>query len=66
LVVPLPQNQVDYEYLTIDGVQGTLITEGPGHRNPGYMLLWVKEGVIYSISGQGSWKSGMVLAESLP
>jgi hypothetical protein len=66
LVVPIPQRQVDYEYLKIDGVQGTLITETQNQFNPGYMLLWVKDGMIYSISGQGNWKEALVFAASLP
>src|SRR6266550_6300928 len=53
LVVPVPRNSSSYETVSVDGVEGTLITETfpQGDR---YSLLWIKNGVIHSLMGYGS------------
>lgn len=53
LVVPIPRNAVTYEQVTVDGVTGTLI-QRPADDAPQYALLWVKDGIIYAISGLGT------------
>jgi len=64
LVVPIPRNTGSYETVNVDGVEGTLITETlpQGTR---YSLLWVKNGVIHSLSGHGSSSDALTLAASL-
>jgi hypothetical protein len=64
LVVPIPRNTGSYEKVTVDGVDGTLITETlpQGTR---YSLLWIKNGVIHSLSGHGSSSDALTLAASL-
>ncbi len=53
LVVPIPKNAATYEQVTVDGVKGTLI-QRPADDAPQYVLLWVKDGIIYTIGGLGS------------
>jgi hypothetical protein len=53
LVVPIPSIAATYEQVTVDGVTGTLI-QRPSDRGPEYALLWVKDGIIYAISGLGT------------
>ena len=53
LVVPIPKNAASYEQVTVDGVTGTLI-QRPSDDAPQYALLWVKDGIIYTIGGLGS------------
>ncbi|MBN2117479.1 MAG: DUF4367 domain-containing protein [Anaerolineales bacterium] len=53
LVVPIPRNAATYEQIPVDGVTGTLIQQSSG-RDPQYVLLWVRDGIIYMIAGLGS------------
>jgi hypothetical protein len=53
LVVPIPKNAATYEQLPVDGVTGTLI-QRPADDAPQYVLLWIKDGIVYSIGGLGS------------
>jgi hypothetical protein len=65
LIIPIPRNDVEYKDVTIDGVQGTWIQQGANHRAPNFMLLWVKDNVVYALTGQGDGTSGLLLANSL-
>jgi len=64
LVVPIPRNSSSYDTVTVDGVEGTLITETlpQGDR---YSLLWIKNGVIHSLAGHGNASDALTLAASL-
>jgi len=53
LVVPIPKNAATYEQVTVDGVTGTLI-QRPADDAPQFVLLWIKDGIIYTIGGLGS------------
>lgn len=64
LVVPVPRNLNSYESVTVDGVEGTLITETSPQVNR-YSLLWVKNGMIHSLVGEGSSSDALNLAASL-
>jgi hypothetical protein len=66
LVVPIPMNVASYEAIEVDGVKGTLVRERrDGHRSAGYTLLWVKKGIIYSLTGFGDSAQALTLADSL-
>ncbi len=66
LVVPIPRDAGSYETTSVDEVQGTLITlRGWRSGMPGYSLLWVKNGIIYSLTGFGSADQAVPLADSL-
>jgi hypothetical protein len=64
LVVPIPSNSSSYETVAVDGVEGTLITETLASGNR-YSLLWIKNGVIYSLAGHGDSSQALSLAASL-
>ena len=53
LVVPIPKNAATYEQVAVDGVTGTLI-QRPADDAPQFVLLWVKDGIVYSIGGLGA------------
>ena len=53
LVVPIPKNAATYQQVSVDGVTGTLI-QRPADDAPQYVLLWVKNGVVYAIGGLGA------------
>jgi hypothetical protein len=64
LVVPVPRNTSSYETVTVDGVEGALITESALEGNR-YSLLWIKDGMIHSLAGYGSSADALTLAASL-
>lgn len=66
LVVPIPRGISSYQTVTVDGVEGTLINLPRERRHPaGYSLVWVKNGVIYSLMGFGDSTEAVPLAETL-
>jgi hypothetical protein len=64
MVVPIPRNTSSYETVTVDGVEGTLITETLPQGNR-YSLLWIKNGVIHSLAGHGNSSDALGLVASL-
>lgn len=64
LVVPIPHNTASYETVNVDGVNGTLISETAPRANQ-YSLLWIKNGVIHSLTGHGNSSDALTLAASL-
>ena len=66
LIVPIPKNAASYQQVTVDGVTGTLI-ERPSDDAPQFALLWVKDGIFYTIGGLGSnSQKALEIANSLP
>ena len=66
LVVPIPKNAATYEQVPVDGVTGTLI-ERPADDAPQFVLLWIKNGIVYSIGGLGTnSQQALDMANSLP
>jgi hypothetical protein len=67
LVIPFPRNEVEVTPITIDGVDGNLLVEKAAE--PGfitqYYLLWVKDGIIYALTGSGDPQNGIELANQL-
>jgi hypothetical protein len=66
LVIPIPKNAATYQQVQVDGVTGTLI-QRPADDAPQYVLLWVKDGIIYAIGSLGSGSQQAIqMANSLP
>lgn len=66
LVVPIPENASSYQQVEVDGVEGTLIMGRPHEGRPGeFALVWVKNGIIYSIHGTGGPDRALALAGTL-
>jgi hypothetical protein len=66
LVVPIPSNAATYEQVTVDDVTGTLI-QRTADESSRFALLWVKDGIIYAISGPGAnSEQAIEMANSLP
>jgi hypothetical protein len=67
LVLPVPAVVNSYQTVQVNGVQGTLINLPLARRrpSPGYTLIWIKDGVIYSLTGFGNPVEAVPLAESL-
>jgi Putative zinc-finger len=67
LVVPVPANSASYQTVPVDGVDGTLFqTYGSRRTHMGhYALLWVKNGIIYSLMGAKDPEAAMAFGDSL-
>lgn len=66
LVIPIPENASSSQQVEVDGVEGTLIMGRPHEGQPGeFALVWVKNGIIYSIRGTGGPDRALALAGSM-
>ena len=66
LVLPIPQGESSSRAVSVDGVAGTPIETAPrGKRPAGYHLLWIKNGIVYSLDGFGDAGQGLAAANSL-
>ena len=64
LVLPILPFVRSYKTVTVDGVQGTLMT--PANRQgPGSVVIWVKDGIIYCLAGPAGSSDAVALADSL-
>jgi len=62
LVVPVPTVRTHYQEVMIDGVTGTLVQlDGDSE----YLLLWVKDGIVYALSGHGDAQTAFEIGNSL-
>jgi len=65
LVVPIPQSGTTYRDLPVDGVMGTVILkEMPNHETQ-YLLLWVKDGMFYALTGPGNIDTASRISRSI-
>ena len=64
LVLPIPPFVRSYQTVTVDGVQGTLMTS-LNRRGPQSVLIWVKDGIIYCLATPDGASETLDLANSL-
>jgi len=64
LVLPITPAVRSYETVTVDGVQGTLMTPAD-RRGPRSVVIWVKDGIIYFLAVPGGSSEAIALADSL-
>ena len=65
LVIPIPRYGTDYQEVAVDGVEGTLIMQSAHSDFPHYLLIWIKDGIVYALTGPGNAQSAEELANSL-
>ena len=65
LVVPIPRYGTAHEDITVDGVQGTLILSESDERPDQYLLVWVKDGLIYALTGPGERLTALEIVASI-
>ena len=53
LVIPVPRRATSHEDISVDGVTGKLIQRVSDYA-PEYALIWVKDGIVYAVSGTGT------------
>jgi hypothetical protein len=64
LVIPIPRYETNYQEVPVDGVTGTLIQRSSGLPRQ-YMLVWIKDGILYTLTGPGDASTALQIAESL-
>ena len=65
LVIPIP-NDASYQAVAIDDVTGSLIIQSSENTsNPRYLLIWVKDGILYALSGRGDPQMAIEMANSM-
>jgi positive regulator of sigma E activity len=65
LVIPIPRNGTSSSSVSVDGVTGTLVTQYPGSSRGQYVLAWVKNGILYGLTGPGDGSNALDIANSL-
>ncbi len=62
-VIPIPK-YAEYQQVPVDGVSGTLV-EYHERGTAWYALMWVKDGLLYVLSGPGNAETAQEIARSL-
>lgn len=67
LVVPIPSRDMESQSVTVDGVEGTLLTSESDSAafHQRYALIWVREGKLYGLAGHGDPAPAIAMANSL-
>jgi hypothetical protein len=65
LVIPIPRNGTSSSSVSVDGVTGTLITQNPNSPRGQYVLAWIKDGILYGLTGPGNGSNAVDIANSL-
>ena len=65
LVIPIPRYGTEYQEVMVDGVAGTVIMQSERSEFPHYLLVWIKDGIVYALTGPGDAQSAVELANSL-
>jgi hypothetical protein len=65
LVVPIPRSGTSTSSVSVDGVTGTLVTQNRGPARGQYVLAWVKDGIMYGLTGPGDGSNALDIANSL-
>lgn len=66
LVVPFPRGEAQSHNVNVDGVQGIVLVRNRAEEGSHYVLLWSRQGMLYSIAGPGDGSQGLQLAAQLP
>ena len=65
LVIPIPRSGTSTSSVSVDGVTGTLVTQYPGSQHGQYVLAWIKDGILYGLTGPGDGSNALDIANSL-
>jgi hypothetical protein len=65
LVIPIPRNGTTYQEVPVDGVIGTMIVQQLEDHGEQYLLIWVNDGILYSLTGPGNGSSALRIVNSL-
>lgn len=65
LVVPIPRHSTTYQDVRVDGAEGVLIQQSAAYPNAPYVLMWIKDGMVYALMGEGSQSTALNIGNSL-
>ena len=66
LVVPVPSRALESQSVSVDGVEGTLLLpRADTDHSQEYALVWVRDGILYGLTGTGDPAQALELANSL-
>jgi hypothetical protein len=64
LIIPVPQG-ADYRSVMVDGAEGVILEDTYAGGNARFTMLWVKDGMFYGLSGDGTRYSPLRIGNSL-
>jgi hypothetical protein len=64
-VIPIPRYGTSYQDVSVDGVTGTFIQQELDNHTNQYMLIWVKDGILYTLTGPGEVEDALQTAGTL-
>jgi hypothetical protein len=65
LIIPIPRYGASYEEVSVDGVTGTLIRQSLEDHAPQYLLIWIKDGIVYALTGPGTGSNAQNIVRTL-
>ncbi len=65
LVIPIPRYGSSYKTVSVDGVEGTFIQQDMEDHVRQYMLIWIKDGQLYALTGPGDAQAALEIANSI-
>jgi hypothetical protein len=65
LVIPIP-NYTSSQKVSVDGSEGVFVEQTQSHGNQTrYLLIWVKNNIVYALEGQGGLTEALAIAGSM-
>ena len=61
-VIPIPRYGTSYQQVPVDGVTGILILREEDNQ---YMLMWIKDGIVYALTGPGDVSTAFGIVGSM-
>lgn len=65
LVIPVPRYGTEHEQVQVDGVSGTFINHYEYKTGDMYLLVWIRDGIAYALSGPGDKSDALQIVDSL-
>jgi len=65
LVIPVPRYGTEHEQVQVDGVTGTFIKHYEYDTGDMYILIWIKDDIVYALSGPGEKADALEIVNSL-
>jgi hypothetical protein len=65
LVIPIPRYGSSYQTVSVDGVEGTFIQQDLEDHVRQFLLIWVRDGRLYALTGPGDVQAALSIANSI-
>jgi hypothetical protein len=65
LVLPIPGNLAKYQQVQVDVVNGIWVKESGRGESGSYILMWVKDGILYALTGNGKMSTALEIGNSM-